>query len=273
MRRARPGRLPPADQRFILQIRRIQAVVGGEMLVIGTPCYGGMVSLPYMLSMLALKDVLNREKVPFRLLTPANDSLITRVRNSIANEFLRDARATHLLFIDADIEFVPAMVPRLLASGKDVVCGVYPVKGLDLARVMGQPAGTSPQAAEAASLDYAVKLKPGCKMDAQGFLEVDYAATGFMMIRREALVRMVDAYPQLQYRFSCTNEAPGENYAFFDTAIDPQTRDYLPEDYAFCKRWRDIGGKVHVSVPGKFAHHGGKAYVGDFAQFLKRHRV
>jgi len=238
------------------------------MLVIGTPCYGGVVALPYMLSMLSLKDVLNRDKVPFRLLTPANDSLITRVRNAIANEFLRDERATHLLFIDADIEFVPQMVTRLLASGKDVVCGVYPVKGLRLDRVMGQPAGTPPPVAEAVSLDYAVKVKPGCLMDGQGFLEVEYAATGFMMLRREVLLRLMDAYPDLHYRFACTNEAAADNFAFFDTAIDPETRDYLPEDYAFCKRWRDIGGKVHVSVPGRFAHHGGRAYVGDFAAYL-----
>ena len=53
------------------------------MLVIGTPCYGGVVALPYMLSMLSLKDVLNREGVPFRLLTPANDSLVTRARNAL----------------------------------------------------------------------------------------------------------------------------------------------------------------------------------------------
>lgn len=240
------------------------------MLVIGTPCYGGVVSLPYMLSMLALKDVLNREKISFRLLTPAHDSLITRVRNAIAGEFLRDARATHLLFIDADIEFIPAMVPRLLGSGHDVVCGVYPVKGLDLGRVMAQPAGTPPPVAEAASLDYAVKVKPGCHMDAQGFLEVDYAATGFMLVSRQALTRLMDAYPDLHYRYGYTNEEPADNFAFFDTAIDPQTRDYLPEDYAFCKRWRDIGGKVYVSVPGKFAHHGAKAYVGDFAAFLSQ---
>ncbi len=240
------------------------------MLVIGTPCYGGVVTLPYMLSMLSLKDVLHREKIPFRLLTPANDSLVTRARNGIANEFLRDDRATHLLFIDADIEFVPAMVPRLLRSGHDVVCGVYPLKGLRLDRVMARPAGTPPPVAEAASLDYAVKVKPGCRMDAQGFLEVEYAATGFMLLSRQVLARLARAHPELRYRHDCTNAAPEDNFAFFDTAIDPETRDYLPEDYAFCKRWRDLGGKVHVSVPGRFAHHGGKAYVGDFATYLSQ---
>ncbi len=238
------------------------------MLVIGTPCYGGVVALPYMLSMLSLKDVLNQEGIAFRLLTPANDSLVTRARNGIVGEFMRDGRATHLLFIDADIEFMPRMVSRLLGAGKDVVCGVYPVKGLRLDRVMARPAGTSPLAAEAASLDYAVKLKPGCRMDAQGFLEVEYAATGFMLIRREVFSRLADAYPDLRYRGDYTNAAADEQYAFFDTLIDPDTREYLPEDYAFCKRWRSIGGAIHVSVPGKFAHVGTRAYAGDFAAFL-----
>jgi hypothetical protein len=238
------------------------------MLIIGTPCFGGVVTLPYMLSMLSLKDVLNRGHIPFRLLTPANESLITRARNSIANEFLRDTWGTHLLFIDADIEFPPQLVPRLLQSDKDVVCGVYPVKGLALERVTAQPADTPPAVAEAAALDYAVKLKPGCKMDETGFLEVEYAATGFMMIRREVLTRMRDAYPQLQYRFACTNEEAADNVAFFDTAIDPETLTYLPEDYAFCKRWRDIGGKVHVSVVGKLTHVGARPYAGDFATYL-----
>jgi hypothetical protein len=238
------------------------------MLIIGTPCFGGVVTLPYMLSMLALKDVLNRDRISFRLLTPANESLITRARNSIANEFLRDDLATHLLFIDADIEFPPQLVPRLLAADKDVVCGVYPVKGLRLDRVVAQAADTPPAVAEAAALDYAVKVKAGCRVDETGFLEVEYAATGFMLIRREVFTRMVEAYPGLHYRFACTNEAAADNFAFFDTAIDPETLTYLPEDYAFCKRWRDIGGTVHVSVVGKLTHVGGRPYAGDFATYL-----
>jgi hypothetical protein len=239
------------------------------VLLIGTPCFGGLVTVPYMLSMMGLKDVLNRAKMPFRLLTPCHESLITRARNSIANAFLREVTATHLLFIDADIAFEPLLVPHLLGSGHDVVCGVYPVKGLDLGRVMAQPAGTSPSVAEAASLDYAVKLKPGCTVDGQGFLEVEYAATGFMLIKREVLVKLAAAYPALQYGYACTNEAAADNFAFFDTMIDPQTRHYLPEDYAFCQRWRDIGGQVHVSVAGKLTHVGSRAYSGDFAAYLK----
>lgn len=238
--------------------------------MIGTPCYNGMVTINYMLAMMQLKDVLNRERIPFKLLTPAHESLVTRARNGIANAFLRDAPCTHLLFIDADIAFPPLLVPRMLAANKDVVCGVYPVKGLRLDRIMAQPAGTPPEVAEAASLDYAVKFAPGSQADASGLVEVEYGATGFMLIKKQVLARMAEAMPELRYRYAYINEEARENFAFFDTAIDPETRDYLPEDYAFCKRWRDLGGKIHACLLGRLSHVGSRVYAGEFATYLAR---
>jgi hypothetical protein len=240
------------------------------MLMIGTPCYNGMVTINYMLAMMQLKDVLNRERVTFKLLTPAHESLITRARNYIANEFLRQEQCTHLLFIDADVVFPPLLVPRMLAADKDVVCGVYPVKGLRLDRIMAQPSGTPPAVAEAASLDYAVKFAPGSQADASGLVEVEYAATGFMLIKRQVLTRMAEAMPQLRYRYAYVNDASEENYAFFDTAIDPETLDYLPEDYAFCKRWRDLGGRIYASLLGQLSHVGSRVYAGEFAMYLAK---
>ena len=239
------------------------------MLVIGTPCYGGVVTLPYMLSMLALKDVLNRDKTPFRLLTPANDSLITRVRNSIVAEFLSDDRATHLLFIDADIGFAPELPWKYLEADKDVVCGIYPVKNLDVDKLRTIRGDVLPRVAQAASLHYAVKLKPGGRPEpVTGLLPVVYGATGFMMIRREVFTRLAEAYPELGYDYAYTNDDQINNVAFFETAIDPATRDYLPEDYAFCKRWTDIGGEIYADIHSVFTHVGNYEYTGNFTAFL-----
>ena len=33
-------------------------------------------------------------------------------------------------------------------------------------------------------------------------------------------------------------------YALFDCVIEPETGDYLSEDYTFCHRWRAIGGDL-----------------------------
>jgi hypothetical protein len=51
-----------------------------------------------------------------------------------------------------------------------------------------------------------------------------------MCIGRSVFDRIAEANPQLCY------EMPGQpaQYRFFDTMIDPETGQYLSEDYAFC---------------------------------------
>jgi hypothetical protein len=242
------------------------------MILIGTPSYDGTVTLAYMRSVLEALDVLAAAGVRAGFNTPSHESLIPRARNFIANEFLRQSEYTHLLFIDSDIGFPPEAPLRYLRAGKDVACGVYPVKHLPLERLRRQPPELSDAQAEAASLGYTVKFKPGQRVGEDGFIPVEYAPTGFMMIRRAALERMAKAHPELVYRNSFVNSDDEErvNYAFFDTAIDPVTRDYLPEDYAFCKRWAALGGEIHADVTSRFVHVGSRAYSGDFPEFLKR---
>ena len=73
-------------------------------LFIGTPCYGGMVTARYMQSVCALLC----HKIPdlhVSIYTIGYDSLVTRGRNSIVAAFLDLPAETHLMFIDADIDF------------------------------------------------------------------------------------------------------------------------------------------------------------------------
>jgi len=241
------------------------------MILIGTPSYNGTVTLNYMRSVLEMIEVCNLAGVGTGFQPLAYESLITRARNYIANEFLRQKEFSHLLFIDADLGFPPEAALRYFQSGKDVVCGIYPVKHLDVDTLRGMPMGLSSPDAVAASLKYTVKLKGGCVVDKDGLVPVEYGSTGFMMIRREALVKMAEAYPELMYRNSYVNTGleEGDNWAFFDTAIDPENRDYLPEDYAFCKRWTALGGEIHADVMSRFVHSGNCDYAGDYPAFLR----
>jgi hypothetical protein len=241
------------------------------MILIGTPSYNGSVTLNYMRSVLEMQDILNSAGIHTGFQPLAYESLITRARNYIANEFLRQKEFTHLLFIDADIGFPAEAALRYLRSDKDVVCGIYPVKHLDVDKLRRMPDELSTLDAVAASLSYTVKLKSGCVVDKFGLVPVEYGSTGFMMIKRHVLEKIAEAYPELRYRnaYVNTGEEGMEYTAFFDTAIDPVNRDYLPEDYAFCKRWTALGGEIHADVLSRFIHSGNCDYAGDYPVFLK----
>lgn len=240
------------------------------MILIGTPSCNGTVTINYLRSLLGLIDLCRLAKVGTGYLPLAYDSLIPRARNCIANDFLRQKEYSHLLFIDADLGFPADAALRYLRSDKDVVCGVYPVKHLDVEALRRMPGNVSGAEALAASLTYTARLKSGGVAD-QGLVPAEYGSAGFMMMKRQVLTRMAEAYPELRYANSGDEE--GGNWAFFDTCIDPQTRDYLPEDYAFCKRWTALGGEIHADVLSRFSHSGNCDYLGDYPAHLKNARA
>ncbi len=105
-----------------------------------------------------------------------------------------------------------------------------------------------------------------------GFLTGSYAGTGFMMIRREALLRLIAAYPETRYAAAHASADAAQSphqYALFDGMIDKATGHYLSEDYTFCQRWRAIGGQVWLDPRGVLAHVGSHDFVGCAAARLE----
>ena len=106
---------------------------------------------------------------------------------------------------------------------------------------------------------------------AGGFVKVRYAGTGFLMIRREAVERMCAHYPQLKFERDHSldaSTASDNRYALFDTMIDASGT-YLSEDFAFCKRWTDMGGEIWADLDSKLQHVGPLTFAGDLSsQFV-----
>ncbi|MDR3640414.1 MAG: hypothetical protein P4L39_03745 [Humidesulfovibrio sp.] len=244
------------------------------MLLVGTPSHSGTVSFEYLRACVQMLELCREAGVGVGFHHLAYESLVPRARNFIANEFLRQEIYSHLLFIDADLGFPPDAALRYMRSGKDVVCGIYPAKHLDTARLREMPDELTCAEAVAASLAYTVQHREGSVVQA-GFVPVEYAPAGFMMIRRQVLARMAEAYPQLRYKRSFVNSGSErhDNWAFFDTQIDAETGDYLPEDYAFCKRWTALGGEVCADVQSCFVHMGNCDYAGDYKTYLQYHQA
>jgi len=100
-------------------------------IFVATPMYGGMAHGLYVKSCLDLQNVMAKYGVEVKFSFLFNESLITRARNYLVDEFLRNEGFTHLLFIDSDIHFNPQDVIALLALDKDVIGGPYPKKSIN----------------------------------------------------------------------------------------------------------------------------------------------
>ena len=105
-------------------------------LVIATPCFGGQISVLYAASLFKLQKVMRSyDDFNLKILFRDGDALITRARASLISQFLDDADATHLLFVDADIGFEPEQVLRLIACGAEMCAAIYPIKRIDWDKV------------------------------------------------------------------------------------------------------------------------------------------
>ena len=111
-------------------------------LFVATPMYGGMAHGLYIKSCLDLQSVMTKYGIETKFSFLFNESLITRARNYLVDEFLR-TDFTHLLFIDSDIHYNPQDVLALLALDKDVIGGPYPKKSINWNNV-AQAARTHP---------------------------------------------------------------------------------------------------------------------------------
>jgi hypothetical protein len=55
----------------------------------------------------------------------------------------------------------------------------------------------------------------------------------------------------------------------FETMIEPETGQYLSEDYAFCRRWHDLGGEIWADMEAPLTHVGAAAYTGSLIQAMR----
>jgi len=219
----------------------------------------------------------NHHQIPLAFGTIANESLVTRARNVLLAYFL-NSDYTHLLFIDADIEFQTEDVLKLYAHDKDVVVGAYPKKGVAWEKIKStmQEDGAkdkeySNRDIAAMGSDYAINFKFINKELKQiavenGLIKLHDAGTGFMMIRRDAILKMIKAYPEFKYNNDVNISDPGMKehfYAMFDTMIDPIDRRYLSEDYTFCRRWQEIGGDIWLDPSISLNHYGHFCFQGN----------
>lgn len=210
--------------------------------MIGAPMYGGVCYDHFLLGVHDLQRECFAREIPLSIHTIRNESLIHRARNRILADFL-DSACSHLVFIDADIGFAGRDVLRLVAHDKPLVGGTYAKKNRE-------------------KYDAAfVPLPHGVVVTPAGLVEVQCLPGGFMCIARDMAQRMAGAFRENWYRDS--NRGGQAVLDLFATFIDPDSRNMWSEDYAFCMRWRQLGGQVFLDPHILLTHNGTTTFDGD----------
>ena len=246
-------------------------------IFVATPMYGGMAHGLYIKSSLDLQTTMNKYGIDCKFSFLFNESLITRARNYLVDEFLR-SDYTHLLFIDSDIHYNPQDVVALLALDKDVIGGPYPKKSVNwgnVAQAARNHPDLEPKELEQLVGEYVFNVVKGTKQfTVTDPLEVMEIGTGFMLVKREVFVKMEKEYPMIRYKPDHVGQAnfDGSRYihAYFDTVIDTKesivgggSDRYLSEDYMFCQMWRKMGGQIYLCPWRKTQHIGTYAFTGN----------
>ena len=235
------------------------------------PAYDSNIYFGLTKALLALSAEARDRKVHLEIYFFTGDSVIQRVRNACAAKFL-SLRMTHMLFVDADMEFQPKTVWRLLKADEPILCAAYPKK----AWRNEKPRGFVPRDLDhmhEALANFAIEFDPEVMEGRQkpdirnGFTKVHAAATGFLMIRRDAFERMIAAIPELRYKPDAKYPAPEVTanwHGFFDPIVNPDTGAFLAEDLSFSWRWRTkCGGEIWCDLEAQIEHHGDTVFRGN----------
>jgi len=242
--------------------------------MIATPCYDQQVSEPYFMSMIKASMGFKELSMKFAVST-VSDSLVTRARDNLIAKFMSNPDFTHIMFIDADIGFDYEDIVRMLWHNKDVITGSYPIKTINWNKIEKLVSdGIPSKDLMAKSLRYVVnpvKSRGGEVEVENGALKIYDAGTGFMLIKREVIEKMIDAYPEMKFKDdtgSLSEEEKKWTYHFFADYIDDDGR-LLSEDYGFCRYWQKIGGDVWFVASVDMLHLGRMKYEGKMIDFLE----
>lgn len=192
---------------------------------LATPLHDGRVHHDYMSGVIQLA-LAARERL---IIAKFSGPFLPVSRDILTAHFLRSS-ATHLLCIDSDIGWGAADVEKLLAADRDFVSGLYAKKTRE------RPLAT-----------------PLMRHHEGDLIEARYAAAGFVLLTRACIERMIEAYSELEY------ETPhGRAWALWSPLFDGRP---YGEDAAFCKRWRDLGGRIWAHPGVVLRHYGDSAYL------------
>jgi len=255
-------------------------------LMVATPIYDGAQG-SYVRAALDLALKAQAAGIAVRFEFILYQASITRARDLLSAIF-RASDCTHLLFVDADIDFAADDVFSMLRAMREqedcailgAACPRRMINWSNVARAVERGMATDdPGDLARFGGEFALHfLHRDQRFALTDLVELTRAGTGMMLIRRDVLDGLAARHPELAFRTD-----PGERAAhgvadseqsFFLPMIDPDSRELLSDDYAFCRRARDAGFRIWLAPWVRTTHSGPAIFQGslpDLAQLFAVH--
>lgn len=168
-----------------------------------------------------------------------------------------DAGADVIVYLDYDLSWAPADLLKLLQTKGDVVAGTYRFKKDDeeyMGVLTPSPDG-----------------RPIVRAD--GAIQADWVPAGFLKVTKGAICALMKKFPELMY-----GDPTKPHFDLFNHGVKNWT--WYGEDYAFSRRWGEIGGEIWVVPDLDITHHStgftkegepfSTAFPGNYHQYLLR---
>ncbi len=260
------------------------------VIYILTPCFGSVCFVNYIECLMKTKELCRELGIRLEVLFCKSDSLVTRARNNLIAKAMSDPEMTHILFIDNDITWVPTDILKLLIADKSIIGGIYPFKKYNLDKLI--PTEEHPNqvqdminvknnshlheindkdAIEMNLLTYNVNYNTKEVKIKNNLTQVKHVATGFMMMQRNVIEKMIKSYSSTKYTDDINFLIKEENkyaYALFDCGVVDDH--YLSEDWMFCNRWTLLEGEIWIDVSINLTHTGIHDFKGCYISSLLR---
>jgi hypothetical protein len=202
-------------------------------LFIATPAFSGKVNIQYAISLSDTVLLLKENRIQTMILLSKSGSLLCAERNRLIAQFLK-SDCTHLLCIDSDLGWPPNAVLEMIRKNKDFIAGVYPCR------------------TEKVFLFRPIYNENKSLKNEDELLEMENIPAGFMLIKREVILKVISDTPELAY---CPKENKEDAaHGVFETKI--RNGEFWGEDFIFCEKVRNSGFKILVDPLIEFDHDG-----------------
>lgn len=213
-------------------------------LHVAIPCYDGAIKASTAHSLQCEIQAMHQLGIEYEISYLPGMPLIHVVRNMQVHKFLHESKADKLVFVDADVGWKMGALIHVASHKEHVVAA-------------GVRRRKEPE-------DYAINfLDSGVDQDPKtGLIEIETIGMALTSITRECLETFREKTPEYAYGFNDQVQ-----HGFFQLPVEGGQ--VIGEDVFFCRKWRELGGKVFLDPRHWTTHTDGiKAFGGCVGTWL-----